>query len=47
MAHQLRLVVYLIYKVVYIPGGAGLLPSAVPAFKLIRVVPYTNCGPTG
>ena len=29
--HQLRLVVYpIIYKVLYIPGGAGFLPSTVP-----------------
>ena len=32
-ANQLRLVVYrlshLLYKVLYIPGGAGVLPSAV------------------
>ena len=28
--HQLRLVVYpIIYKVLYIPGGAGFLPSTV------------------
>jgi len=28
--HQLRLVVYLIvYKVFFIPGGAGFLPSTV------------------
>ena len=28
--HQLRLVVYpVFYKVLYIPGGAGLLPSTV------------------
>ena len=26
---QLRLVVYPIYKVLYIPGGAGFLPSTV------------------
>ena len=31
-ANQLRLVVYpIIYKVLYIPGGAGFLPSAVPS----------------
>ncbi len=28
--HQLRLVVYpIIYRVLYIPGGAGFLPSTV------------------
>ena len=51
VAHQLRLVVWvvypIIYKVLYIPGGAGFLPTTVPAFKLIMVVPHTNCGPTG
>jgi len=38
--HQLRLVVYpIIYRVLYIPGGAGFLPSIVsthplPAFPM-------------
>ena len=32
--HQLRLVVYpIIYKVLYIPGGAGFLPSTVSHLK--------------
>ena len=32
--HQLRLVVYpIIYKVLYIPGGAGSLPSTVETTK--------------
>ena len=32
--HQLRLVVYPItYKVLYIPGGAGFLPSTVTKFR--------------
>ena len=31
--HQLRLVVYsIIYRVLYIPGGAGFLPSTVPLY---------------
>ena len=31
--HQLRLVVYpIIYKVLYIPGGAGFLPSTVCSY---------------
>ena len=32
-ANQLRLVVYpIIYEVLYIPGGAGFLPSTVSSF---------------
>ena len=32
-ANQLRLVVYpIIYRVLYIPGGAGFLPSTVSLF---------------
>ena len=31
--HQLRLVIYpIIYRVLYIPGGAGFLPSTVSYF---------------
>ena len=42
--HQLRLVVYpIIYRIVYIPGGAGFLPSTVlstvPLFRDQQVVP--------
>ena len=34
-ANQLRLVVYpIIYRVLYIPGGAGLLPSTVSSNTL-------------
>jgi len=34
--HQLRLVVYLIYRVFYIPVGAGFVPSTVWLnFKLL------------
>ena len=33
--HQLRLVVYaIIYRVLYIPGGAGFLPSTVALAEL-------------
>jgi len=33
--HQLRLVGYpIIYKVLYIPGGAGFLPSTVVSSKV-------------
>ena len=33
--HQLRLVVFpIIYRVLYIPGGAGFLPSTVYSRKL-------------
>ena len=39
--HQLRLVVYpIIYRVLYIPGGAGFLPSTVwpPVLRLVELV---------
>ena len=38
--HQLRLVVYpIIYKVLYMPGGAGFLPT------VFLVLPHTLLGP--
>ena len=45
--HQLRLVVYpIIYKVLYIPGGAGFLPSTVstgePFFFYTSAVAHRN-----
>ena len=42
--HQLRLVVYpIIYKVVYIPGGVGFLPSTVSIKGIFSQGKYT-CG---
>ncbi len=41
--HQLRFVVYpIIYKVLYIPGGAGFLPSTV-----FFVIPLFLCWSAG
>ena len=37
--HQLRLVVYpMIYKLLYIPDGAGFLPSTVVSFRSNRPI---------
>ena len=42
-AHQLRLVVHpVIYRVLYMPGGAGFLPSTV----LIHLIDITDHNPT-
>jgi len=41
-ANQLRLVVYpIIYKVVYIPNGAGCLPSIASAYysRILQIFP--------
>ena len=44
-AHQLRLVAYpIIYRVLYIPGGAGFLPSTV---VLVWQTPMTNSRRSG
>ena len=47
--HQLRLVVYpIVYKVLYIPGGAGFLPSIVVAHKVsnLKVIAAVKCSLT-
>ncbi len=42
-ANQLRLVVYpIIYRVLYIPGGAGFLPSTVSRFRVLQDLNSTN-----
>ena len=45
--HQLRLAVYpVIYKALYIPGGAGFLPSTV-WLRVYLLVNYNDDEPTG